>query len=158
MMSKPLSLTDNKELLDAMGGAFVPKQPIADADFDIASASRRVRAQIQAAFVERGFTVRRLAKKLDVTPAAVSRHLRSEGDIRISTAVLFARALDMHWEIKLVPNAPTITVIESASLPRTSAPSLPHAQVVAPTWPEPNTKAAGTEISGGALNKKMVFG
>jgi DNA-binding transcriptional ArsR family regulator len=116
-MSKTLSPIEDRELLAIMGAPFTPQQPIADTDFEIASATRRIRGQIRAAADKAHVGVRELAKRLGVSPAAVSRHLRSDGDIRVSTAVLFARALNMRWENALVPDANTIHVASVPTIP-----------------------------------------
>ncbi|OJX68066.1 MAG: hypothetical protein BGO92_05240 [Magnetospirillum sp. 64-120] len=84
------------------GGAFVPNHTVVADDMEVASATRRIRAQLQAAAAKAGLGVRDLAKRLKVSPSAVSRHLRSEGDIRVSTAVLLAGAMGMKWEMTLV--------------------------------------------------------
>lgn len=101
-MSNSLSPIVDDELAALTGGAFVPNHTVVADDMEVASATRRIRAQLQAAAAKAGLGVRDLAKRLKVSPSAVSRHLRSEGDIRVSTAVLLAGAMGMKWEMTLV--------------------------------------------------------
>lgn len=101
-MSNSLSPIVDDELAALTGGAFVPNHTVVADDVEVASATRRIRAQLQAAAAKAGLGVRDLAKRLKVSPSAVSRHLRSEGDIRVSTAVLLAGAMGMKWEMTLV--------------------------------------------------------
>jgi DNA-binding transcriptional ArsR family regulator len=116
-MSKSLSPIVDDELVALTGGAFVPNHTTAGDDIDVASATRRIRAQLQAAAAKAGVGVRELAARLKVSPSAVSRHLRSDGDIRVSTAVLLAGALDMKWEMKLVAKPVTVVLDAAAVLP-----------------------------------------
>jgi DNA-binding transcriptional ArsR family regulator len=67
--------------------------------------SARARGEILAAANKAGVGVRELARRLGVSAAAVSRHLRSDGDMRLSTAALFADALGYEWRFALVPLA-----------------------------------------------------
>lgn len=101
-MSKSLSPIVDDELTALTGGAFVPNPTYIGDDMAVATATRRIRAQLQAAAAKAGIGVRELANRLTVSPSAVSRHLRSEGDIRVSTAVLLAGAMGMRWEMTLV--------------------------------------------------------
>lgn len=61
-----------------------------------------IRGQLTAAMKVDEVGVRDLARELAISPAAVSRFLRSAGDLKISTAVLLAHALGRKWDVKLV--------------------------------------------------------
>lgn len=106
-MSKNLSpmsdVSPYGDLADLGDGPF--EEPNIDAvDRTIAVLVGQLRGQISAAMKADGVGVRELARLLDVSPSAVSRHLNSEGDIRVSTAVLLAHALKRHWQIFLTNN------------------------------------------------------
>jgi DNA-binding transcriptional ArsR family regulator len=88
--------------LDALLGGKVGEINPDLADTAIAVLTARTRGEIVTAASEAGVGVRELARRLGVSAAAVSRHLRSEGDMRLSTAALFASALGLEWRIKLV--------------------------------------------------------
>jgi DNA-binding transcriptional ArsR family regulator len=99
-MSKVL-LQSDAELDSLLGG----KVGQLKRDFDdtaIAVLTARARGEIVASAKQAGVGVRELARRLGVSAAAVSRHLRSEGDMRLSTAALFASALGLEWRIGLV--------------------------------------------------------
>src|SRR5215472_12081205 len=103
-MSSNSSRIDAKELaeLAALLGETVKSAPeVREDDLGIATFTGRVRGEILAAAREDGAGVRELARRLGVSPAAVSRHLRSEGDLRLSTAFLFASALGREWIFEL---------------------------------------------------------
>jgi DNA-binding transcriptional ArsR family regulator len=102
-MSKVSSptLQCDAELDTLLGGPVGELKPDLS-DIAIAVLTARARGEILAAAREAGVGVRELARRLGVSPAAVSRHLRSEGDMRLSTAALFACALGLEWRIRLV--------------------------------------------------------
>ena len=76
--------------------------PIRDAEAeDIAGILGTIRAQLLAAAKAEGVSTREMARRLGVSAAAVSRQLRSDRDLRVSTAVLLARALNRHWSVQL---------------------------------------------------------
>jgi AcrR family transcriptional regulator len=105
-MSKTSSATlqELAELRDLLGGP-VRKLEVDHRDLAIAVLTGRARGEILAAAKEAGVGVRELARRLGVSAAAVSRHLRSEGDMRFSTAAIFADALGHEWRLALVPLA-----------------------------------------------------
>lgn len=103
-MSKILSHAENGEvssdLEDILGGKF------SDLEADkverlVVGVARCMRRLIADAMETDRVGVRELARKMKISPAAVSRQLRSEGDLRISTAVMLADALGRHWNISL---------------------------------------------------------
>lgn len=69
---------------------------------ELGALTQSVRGQITAAMKADGVGVRDLARSLDVSPAAISRFLRSAGDLKISTAVLLAHALGRKWNVELI--------------------------------------------------------
>ena len=97
--------THNPEPLDEALVALVgagTAEPARDAEAeDIAGALGTIRAQLLAAAREKGVSTREMARRLGVSAAAVSRQLRSDRDLRVSTAVLLARALDRRWSVQL---------------------------------------------------------
>lgn len=70
-------------------------------DLAVAVLVGRARGLLLQAMATAGVGVRELARRLHVSPSAVSRHLRSEGDMRLSTAVMLADGLDQRWELSL---------------------------------------------------------
>ena len=97
--------THNPEPLDEALVALVgtgTAAPIRDAEAEaIAGVLGTIRAQLLAAAREQGVSTREMARRLGVSAAAVSRQLRSDRDLRVSTAVLLARALDRRWSVQL---------------------------------------------------------
>ena len=78
--------------------------PIRDEEAEeIARVLGTIRSQLLAAAKEQRVGTRELARRLGVSAAAVSRQLRSDRDLRVSTAVLLARALGRHWTLALEP-------------------------------------------------------
>ncbi len=76
--------------------------PIRDPEAeDVAGVLGTIRAQLLAAAREEGVSTREMARRLGVSAAAVSRQLRSDRDLRVSTAVLLARALNRRWHVQL---------------------------------------------------------
>jgi DNA-binding transcriptional ArsR family regulator len=62
-----------------------------------------IRGLLAEATHDEKLSVSNLANLLGISKAAVSRHLRSDGDIRASTMSHFAKALNRRWELNLVP-------------------------------------------------------
>lgn len=96
----PLDDVDAKVRAELLQGGFDAPE-IDPTELLTAAVSGCVRGQILAAMNEDHVGVRELARKLGVSPSAVSRQLRSEGDIRISTAVILAHALGREWKMIL---------------------------------------------------------
>jgi transcriptional regulator with XRE-family HTH domain len=94
---------DEAALLALVGGKVAQVPLIEPADLEVAVGLGRVRGQILAAAKEEGVGVRELARRLKVSAAAVSRQLRSESDMRLSTAILLAHALGRQWHFALSP-------------------------------------------------------
>ncbi len=108
-MSTDLSPTEASELDEMLAefGAAVG-WPDVDPDMrEVAGVAAHVRGLLAEATAREGMSISDIARRLNVSKSAVSRHLRSDGDIRISTAVLLARALGRHWTIDLVPGNAT---------------------------------------------------
>ncbi len=70
-------------------------------ELSISITLRSIRDALMSAAESDSVGVNQLAKRLDVSPSVVSRMLRSEGDMRVSTAVLCARALGRVWDLTL---------------------------------------------------------
>jgi DNA-binding transcriptional ArsR family regulator len=117
-MTSPISLSKTEATLTdqlraelyAITGAPQIAAPsvVPDADFKIAHTTRSIRRQLKAAAESKGIGIRELAKRLGVSPPAVSRHLSSDGDLRISTAVLLADAMELEWKFSLTKAAAII--------------------------------------------------
>lgn len=98
-MSKPLSSLEIQLVQEL--GAVTQEATFDTIDVRVATLVRNVRGEIAAAARAQGLGVREIARRLGVSAAAVSRHLRSEGDMRLSTAELFAIALGKRWHLSL---------------------------------------------------------
>lgn len=85
----------------AMFGAPVEPVPPDEREMELALALRRIRSLLVEASVRHRVGVSDLAARLDVSPSVVSRLLRSEGDMRVSTAIEWAYALGCVWEFNL---------------------------------------------------------
>jgi DNA-binding transcriptional ArsR family regulator len=104
-MSNTLSQIEQTEL-DELRRAFgeIEGEPEIDADQrESAAFLAHIRGLLAEATHEEKASVSTLAKLLGISKAAVSHHLRSEGDIRASTMWSFAKALNRRWKIDLVP-------------------------------------------------------
>lgn len=66
-------------------------------------AAHEVRTLLHQQADQDNVTAAQLARRLAVSPSAVSRMLKNDGDIKLSTAVLWARALGQRWGFKLSP-------------------------------------------------------
>ena len=97
MKTTDMPLDDIAALL---GGPVEPVVPDPD-ELAILLAVQRIRGLLLEAAQRDGVGVNQLASRLKVSPSAVSRVLRSEGDMRVSTAVLFALALGRQWAFTL---------------------------------------------------------
>ena len=81
------------------------------------------RVQLKEAIDTDAVAVGALARRLHVSPSAVSRFLHGDGDLKASTAALFAHVLGREWNVSLdkvphsagqhnAPIAPMVTVVE----------------------------------------------
>lgn len=96
---------DDRAAVLALAGGKVTKAPQIDpSDLEVAVAVGRVRGQILAAAKKEGIGVREIARRMKISASAISRQLRSEGDMRFSTAILLARALGRRWHFSLSPS------------------------------------------------------
>jgi transcriptional regulator with XRE-family HTH domain len=103
--SQMISQEDSNALAALLGGQVTSAPPFDPVDVQTAATVRDVRGQILAAANAQGVGVRELARRSNVSPSAVSRQLRSEGDMRFSTAVHFANVLSCRWHFLLQPIA-----------------------------------------------------
>jgi hypothetical protein len=92
-----------EEIEDMFGGEAEEITPDPE-ELEIAVFLKDVRTQLCALAEHEGVTHARLAKRMHITPPAVSRTLHGEGDMKMSTAALYARALGHRCEFVLVPD------------------------------------------------------
>lgn len=107
-MSNSFSQTEISEMTDLLTEFGSARETI-DFDHDsesIAVLTGRIRGQLLEAISTDKVSLGELARRLRVSKSAVSRHLRGDGDLRISTAVLLAKALGRHWAITLRKDVP----------------------------------------------------
>ncbi len=90
----------DEELIELLGTGVAAPSRDEEAE-EIAGVLGTIRGQLLAAAKEEGVSTREIARRLGVSGAAVSRQLRSDRDLRVSTAVLLARALKRHWSVQL---------------------------------------------------------
>jgi transcriptional regulator with XRE-family HTH domain len=105
--SQTISQDDSDVLYSLLGGQVLRPPEFDSVDVLIGTSVRRVRGQILAEAAAQGVGVRELARRTNVSPSAASRYLRSEGDMRVSTAVIFAHALSCTWQFVLKRNDET---------------------------------------------------
>jgi Helix-turn-helix len=72
---------------------------------EVQLALRTIRDHLLSVAERDGVGVNQLARRLDISPSSVSRFFSSDGDIRVSTAVLYARALGCYWDFELSGDA-----------------------------------------------------
>ncbi len=94
-----LDLTE-AEIAEMFGGEAQPIETDPD-EMAVATILARIRVLLHKAAEDGDVRVNQLAKRLNVSPSVVSRLLRSEGDMKVSTAVLWARALGKVWSFAL---------------------------------------------------------
>jgi hypothetical protein len=68
---------------------------------EVSLALNTIRDHLKAAAKEDGVGINQLAHRLDISPPSVSRFLGGEGDVRVSTVVLYGRALGRKWDFSL---------------------------------------------------------
>jgi DNA-binding transcriptional ArsR family regulator len=114
-MSNNLSQTDSPapDELDEMLGHAAGPIDVDERDLAVAVLVGRARGLLLQAMATAGVGVRELARRLKVSPSAVSRHLRSEGDMRLSTAVMLADGLDQRWELSLTEKQPHVVPVRN---------------------------------------------
>lgn len=94
-----LDLSD-AEIAEMFGGQAQAIETDPD-EMAVAAALMRMRGLLREAAENDDVRVGQLADRLNVSPSVVSRMLRSEGDMKVSTAVLWARALGKVWHLTL---------------------------------------------------------
>ena len=90
----------SEEIQDLFGGEATPIKVDPD-EMAVSLVLRSIRNQLADCAEATNVGVNQLARRLDVSPSSVSRFLNGEGDLRVSTAVLYARALGRAWNIAL---------------------------------------------------------
>ena len=98
-MSDDIGITQ-QEALEMFGPPVEPIPPD-EKELEVAMLLQTIRLLLSEATEEDNVGVNQLALRLGESPSVVSRMLRSEGDMRVSTAVLCAHALGRIWDIKL---------------------------------------------------------
>jgi transcriptional regulator with XRE-family HTH domain len=119
---------DDAALLSLVGGKVAQAYLVEPADLEVAVEVGHVRGQILAAAKDEGVGVRELARRMKISASAVSRQLRSEADMRFSTAILLARALGRRWRFLLSPSA---EISDAGGEGQTPTPTSPRA---VPPW------------------------
>jgi transcriptional regulator with XRE-family HTH domain len=102
-------MKDANEVVDAetiaLFGGVAPNIESNNDEREVQLALRTVRDCLLETAERDNVGVNQLAKRLDISPSSVSRFFSSEGDIRVSTAVLYARALGCLWNFSLYPDS-----------------------------------------------------
>jgi transcriptional regulator with XRE-family HTH domain len=88
------------ELTEMFGGQAGAIQTDAD-ELEVSLALQSIRAQLIEAAEKSDVGISQLARRLHIAPSAVSRYLGGENDMKVSTAVLYARALGYRFESTL---------------------------------------------------------
>ena len=101
-----------------------------------ATLAAEIRGRLVAAMQADHVNVTELAKRLGVSKSAVSRHLNSDGDIRITTAALLAHALGREWKVDLLQkpgHSGNYKIVSRSGTKETAitAPSVPVVSIVA---------------------------
>jgi hypothetical protein len=91
------------ELAEMFGGEVQPVEVDAQ-EVEVGLALQSIRGQITDAAERAKVGTVKLAERLGIAPSAVSRYLGGEGDMKVSTAVLYARALGHRWHFSLLPD------------------------------------------------------
>lgn len=106
-------------------GRVEPQTPRTEADptAEAHLLSWLLRSHITAAMKQEKVSVRELARRLQVSPAAVSRQLSSEGPIYSTTAGALAAALGRRWHVRLEPVAPGASNVRPAPTPPSNSTS-----------------------------------
>lgn len=98
-MNSEASLS-HEEAAEFFGVAVEPVPPD-EQEIEIGIVLRTIRAMLVEAAQEEEVGNNQLASRLKISPSVVSRLLRSEGDMRVSSAVLCAHALGRSWSLNL---------------------------------------------------------
>ena len=91
------------EITEMFGGEAGPVEVNVD-EIEVSLALQALRAQLLEAAEKTHVGVNQLSRRLRISPSAVSRFLGGEGDMKVSTVVLYARALGQRWEMFLKPD------------------------------------------------------
>jgi plasmid maintenance system antidote protein VapI len=91
------------EIAEMFGGEAGAVELDAD-EIEVSLALQAIRDQLLAVAEKARVGVTQLANRLHISPSAVSRLLGGESDMRVSTAVLYARALGCRWDFRLAPD------------------------------------------------------
>jgi transcriptional regulator with XRE-family HTH domain len=103
-MENPEHHLIDPETVRLFGGEVREIHP-ADDGLEVQLALRTIRDHLLSVAERDGVGVNQLARRLDISPSSVSRFFSNDGDIRVSTAVLYARALGCYWDFGLSRDA-----------------------------------------------------
>jgi transcriptional regulator with XRE-family HTH domain len=92
------------DVAEIFGGEVGTVETDAD-EIEVSLAVNTIRDHLKAAAKEDGVGINQLAHRLDISPSSVSRFLGGEGDVRVSTVVLYGRALGRKWDFSLCKDA-----------------------------------------------------
>lgn len=101
MQREPETTHPSDEEMRELFGSPARAIEVDEDELEIVLLCKHVRHELFERAMQLGVGVNDLARKLNVSPAVVSRFFSNEGDMRLSTAVLFARALDCEWTFTL---------------------------------------------------------
>ena len=102
-MSESKTDLSQAEIIEMFGGEAGAVEVNAD-EVEVSLALQALRAQLLEAAEKMHVGINQLSRRLHISPSAVSRFLGGEGDMKVSTAVLYARALGQRWGIFLTPD------------------------------------------------------
>ena len=100
MIDNELTPSEIEEMAAILGGEVQPLFDHPD-EREVALVLNDMRGLLIEATNAEDVGVNELADRLGVSPSAVSRMIRREGDLRVSTAVLWAFALGRTWRLHL---------------------------------------------------------
>ena len=88
------------DIKDLMGGK-VSQLEIDSDELNVEIGLRHIRAEILDAIEADGLGVNQLSRVLRVSPSTVSRTIHGEGDMKVSTMLLYGHAIGCEWSIEL---------------------------------------------------------
>lgn len=143
--SSDLSSEDLAAILAEMGppAGEPARNPEADA---VVARLMQERALIRNAMALEGIGVRELAKRLKVSPAAVSRQLKDGKDMYIGTATILAHALGREFTIDLVRSRHVPDTMTNYRTAPIVSPPLPTVRAVLDVDPKPSSNTNYTMI------------
>jgi transcriptional regulator with XRE-family HTH domain len=136
--------TTDAELAEIFGEKSEPIEVDQD-ELAVTLTLRDIRGQIIDAAREDAVGINQLARRLNVAPSSVSRALSDGGDMRVSTAVLYGRALGRSWDFRLRKDAchiakchdrANVRIVNQDEIERPQTTAMPVSYLVTQTrWP-----------------------